>query len=331
MRGSALVAAVGLIALVSSGACANPPERVSSPRPAAERQYIADARAAILMFEERNAAFILALRQTYTTNEALFAALDRAGAGTAFEPGLAALEALEPPASLADDHALLLDRQRALVLIDRDIGSAVRDGDLGRFVLLNTRLGLTSLRDLHELDIDLCETLAGDYFVDHPTQSAATLAEALCDRSPAPGGAYGEAVRDILRDLMIEVSERSGALEFFDLVPVIPEDERREVGNEILAELLGVLDDAARSIRALDPPDDLAQGHEQLLAYLAGAEDLLDGRVRAALADDPDAFQAPELADLYCETRATLDPAIHAIVRAHFADHFGLCPGAGEF
>lgn len=322
-----------LLALtVVLGACGEPADDPTEDvLSAEERAYLDGVGSALRLFDERNDAFRRALGQTYQTNEALFSALHRAGAGTAFEPGLEALEALEPPARFVDDHEILLDRQRQLVLLDRDIGAAIAEVDIKRFILLNMRLGLTSQRTALELEPIVCRTLLENGFADHPTQSASYLAAVFCDRSELPGQGYGDDVRQILRTMTIEVSHRGNALGFFDLVPVVPDEVFLRVAGEAFTELVESVRTATQGIRSLEPPARMAHDQAELLAYLDEVERIMDRLIQAVQDGDVDAFESNAFADLYCRTRDSVGFAYRPIVRVHFSDAFGFCPGAGEF
>lgn len=326
------VAAPSLALLLALGACGDrEPTPQASDLSDAERIYLADVSAALRLFDERNDEFDRALSQTYRTNEALFSALEGAGAGTAFEPGLEAVEALHPPPRFSDDHELLLDRQRNLVLLDRDIGMAIAEADLDRFMLLNMQLGLTSDLAALELEPAVCETVLRNGLANHETQSAEYLASVFCDRSELPGDGYGDRVRDALRGATIEISLRGQALDFFALVPVVSDDALLEVGSQAFTGIVQVTKSASRQIRALEPPERMAGDHQRLLEYLDDVERIIDEAVREALEGDVEAFEPDDFAELYCRTREDIGLAYRPIVRVHFSDIFGFCPGAGEF
>lgn len=131
--------------------------------------------------------------------------------------------------------------------------------------------------------------------------------------------------------MTIETTMRGDALGFFDLVPVVAEEAFLGVAREAFTELAESLHAAMRQIRALEPPERMAADHEMLLAYLDEAERIIDRLVQAVLDGDVEAFASNDLADLYCRTRDQIGFAYRPIVRVHFADAFGFCPGAGEF
>jgi hypothetical protein len=331
-RRSSIALALGLAFVVS--ACGGS-EASAGPTGlrAAERDYIDGVLVALDQFQAQNRKFGEVLGQVYLTNEALFGALAAVGAGTAFEPGLEALEGLHPPAGFEDDHAILLDRQRSLILLDRDVGIAVAEADLERFVVLNMRLALVSNREALRLEPAICEPVMRHLFTgSNTTQSPSYLAAVFCDRSEVSGGEYGTRVRDILATMTTEVNSRGEALAFFGLVPVVPDEALLEVANEAFTEMFDVTKTAIGEIRRLEPPEEMAADHRHLLEYLSELERIMDDGVRDALARDPKAFGLADFADLYCQTRQEIDPSYRAIVRVHFADLFGICPpGSDQF
>ncbi len=96
---------VTLIAVVACGSDAND-SRTAADDPtvtpagtptAAEQAYLDEVENAAGLLLENFAHFAEVMNGVFATRGALFGALGEAGAGTAFDSGLAAMEALEPP------------------------------------------------------------------------------------------------------------------------------------------------------------------------------------------------------------------------------------------
>ena len=144
---------VTLVAFVACGSDSNG-AGVEADRPtatppgtptAAEQAYLDELEGVTMLIGEKFAQFGELMGRVYATRGALFEALEEAGAGTAFDAGLAAMEALEPPARFRDEHALGLDGLREFQRVDREVGQAVQDNDLVAFALANVQLGRLSV------------------------------------------------------------------------------------------------------------------------------------------------------------------------------------------
>ena len=118
---------VTLVAFVACGSDSSSPD-VENDRltatpagtpTAAEQAYLDDIEGVTMLIGEKFAHFGELMGRVYATRGALFEALEEAGVGTAFDAGLAAMEALEPPERFRDDHALGLDGLRDFQRVDR--------------------------------------------------------------------------------------------------------------------------------------------------------------------------------------------------------------------
>ena len=94
-----------------------------------EQAYLDEVSASAALIEEQFAKFGEVFGGLYETRSALLFALEQAGAGTAFDSALAAMEALEPPEGFRAEHELALDGLRDLQRVDREVGLAVEGED----------------------------------------------------------------------------------------------------------------------------------------------------------------------------------------------------------
>ena len=303
---------VTLVAFVACGSDSNGPE-VEGDRPAAtppgtptaaEQAYLDDVEGIEMLIGEKFAVFGELMGRVYATRSALFDALEEAGAGTAFDAGLAAMEALEPPERFRDEHALALDGLREFQRVDREIGQAVTDNDLVAFALASGKLGKVG--------------------AEQPLQHSSTFCLArfnaphLCERPDfSSSGEYGEQLYSIFSRLETDVGPAIGAGQ----LPALTEEEILEVINAVGLNALDVLEQSEEAVRALDPPDGLEADHDRLVRYLG---DLLEAATewqRAAGRGDFAASreQTLRLQEVSCTAaEELLSSAIFPFVLVHF-------------
>ena len=256
---------VTLVVFVACGSDSNSPDvegdrLTATPAgtpTAAEQAYLDDVEGVAMLIGEKFAHFGELMGRVYATRGALFEALEEAGAGTAFDAGLAAMEALEPPERFRDDHALGLDGLRDFQRVDREVGQAVVDNDLVAFALANVQLGRLSVVNPLQHSSTFC--LAR--FNDSPH---------LCERPDfSSSGEYGEELYSIMSRLETDVGPAVGAGQ----LPALNDEEILEILNAVAANALEILEQSGEDVRALDPPDGFEAGHDRLVRYLG---DLLE-------------------------------------------------------
>ena len=256
---------VTLVVFLACGSDSNSPDvegdrltaTPAGPPTAAEQAYLDDVEGAAMLIGEKFAQFGELMGRVYATRGALFEALEEAGAGTAFDAGLAAMEALDPPERFRDDHALGLDGLRDFQRVDREVGQAVVDNDLVAFALANVQLGRLSVVNPLQHSSTFC--LAR--FNDSPN---------LCERPDfSSSGEYGERLYSIMIRIETDVGPAVGAGQ----LPALNDEEILEILNAVAANALKILEQSGEDVRALDPPDGFEADHDRLVRYLG---DLLE-------------------------------------------------------
>jgi hypothetical protein len=159
---------------------------------AEETAYLESVDQAFDLFQANLEEFQTLFGQAWPLPSLLFMALEEAGAGTALDETVAAIEAMEPPERYEDDHALLVTGINRSREVDQRIGQSVADTDALAFVLGNVALGESTAKTLLSLPAPLC--------------SSASLFDGdgtapLCER-PQPGdGEYGDDLFALMSDL----------------------------------------------------------------------------------------------------------------------------------
>lgn len=221
---------------------------------AEETAYLADVEQAFDLFQANLDEFSTLFGQAWPLPSLMFMALEEAGAGTAMDDTVSALEAMDPPESYADDHTLLVAGVSRSREIDRRIGQSVADTDALAFVLENVALGESAAKTLLSLPTPLC--------------NSASLTEGdgnspVCERPQPDDGEYGDDLFALMSDLQSEFQPRAN--------PFIPEfafDLVDEVFAQITPEVIQILERSIASADKMDPPEEFQQDHQRLLEYL---------------------------------------------------------------
>lgn len=271
---------------------------------AAEQAYLDELAGVTPLIVENFDKFGEILTQVYETRGALFGALEEAGAGTAFDAGLAHLEALEPPERYRDEHTLAVDDLRELQRIDRLVGQSVVDVDLVAFALANVELGRVANASPLQHSEAFC-------FARYDSGQ-------LCERpdfSSSPG--YGEELYTILSRFETDAGPAVGAG-----VPSMNDEERLEVANTLAPGAVATLEEMAESLGALTPPESLQADHDLIVRYAGDVLELATEWRDAAEAGDLAALpaQGEQIMALFCTTALELSPAITPIVVVHFGN-----------
>ncbi len=163
-RGVLAVSIAGITLLAACGGSgesedASPAEPTAQPTlelTSLEQDYLFQISAAWDLFGTKAASFRTVFAQAWPTRERLFTALYDAGAGTAWDDSLAAVEKLEPPRRFHDDHEILLSGLAEMVRIDAAIGESLKDDDLVGFILGNSEGGVISSLLFSDLSPRVC-------------------------------------------------------------------------------------------------------------------------------------------------------------------------------
>ena len=303
---------VSMLALVACSAdsddsetAADDPTATAAGTPtAAEQAYLDEVENAAGLLLENFARFGEVMAGVFATRGALFGALEEAGAGTAFDSGLAAMEALEPPERFRDEHELALDGLREFQRLDRQVGQAVADVDLVAFALANVQLSELSA----ESPLQHSETFCLARFIDTPH---------LCERPDfSSSGGYGESVYSIVSRIETDV----GPALFGSELPALSDEEALEVLAAIAPGAIDALEQIERDVRALDPPAEFVADHDILVEYLGDFLGIATERRQAAERGDLEAVRAqiPLLIELFCGTANELSPTITPFLVVHF-------------
>jgi hypothetical protein len=276
-------------------------------------------------FGRRNRAFGAVLERSYSSDQLLLRALLDGGAGEAFASAQAVIVDIEPPATFAAGHARLLEYLVEAVAIDSEIAEAASNGDVVGFEVANYELSLAAARFALEAPPALASIVTG------PGQAAPA--------EDIPGGSFGEGLYvelRVFRALALQVQVGTGVF------PSVSEEAIAEALTHVMPTAIGLTEAAITAVEALDPPAQMAGGHERLLVYLNELRLLRQSVLDAAQAIDLGALRSygglggftAELAEtkLWCTTRADLTNDPIEAVTASFFQPFGpvhpdlLCP-----
>ncbi len=311
---------VALVAFVACGSDSDGPDveadgPTSTPAgtpTAAEQAYLDEFEGVNMLIFQNFAQFGEVMDGLFPTRGALFGALAEAGAGTAFDDGLAAMEALDPPERFREEHELALDGFREFQRVDRQVGQAVEDNDLVAFALANVQLGTLTV----ELPLQHSEAFCLARYSATPH---------LCERPDfSSSGEYGEEIYSIFS--RIET----------DVLPALAGQPSALNDEEVLALLdvvapgaLEVLEQSEEDVKSLDPPDGFEADHDRLVRYLGDLLAVATERRQAAERGDFDAAQAqiPRLLELFCTAASELSPTISPFVVVHFGNSRDCGPG----
>jgi len=333
---AALLAITALVAIACGGsATATPlPTATSTPAPTAtpvpslaaqsgattsaveltaeEADYIEQVRAGWNEFHSKAGGFREAFGQLYAMRSRLFEALSDAGAGSAFEPALRAVEQIDPPQRFQADHQLMLEAMAKMVGYDHDVGRAVENQDLPAFAVANGRMAETAGLMIRQLSADLC-----------PATNAPDLPFSFCkSNEPLPGGEDGIELNAVIGRFNV------GFVARFSIFPAAftPEDELSTLAvfqPELIDLYLQTLDE----VKGIQPSSDLKTDHLRLVQYLE--EQLENNResYSAVQVQDLDKYRevSEQARGLYCDVRQEFSPDMGQVVLVHFGDDLGLC------
>jgi hypothetical protein len=290
-------AALAVICALGVFACGGDDLEEAAATEAAYLEAVSDARQlTVANFKEFETLF----GQVWPLPSTMFEALQRAGAGAAFDDATAAIEELEPPPRFEADHAILVARGRELVSLDREIGKAVANQDVIAFALANVAMGQAQRRTALRLSVAVCHAL-------NVSNDGATARE--CMRlHEGEGGAYGEELFRLMSTIETDVRP---LVEFF--IPAFAVQERFALLARFKPEIVQGLEQVTAAVRALNPPAEFQRDHGILLAYL-------DQRLEAARAIP--VLPTNTAGGLGPPSGPTDRPPPHCIAREDFSDDF---------
>lgn len=282
---------------------ANPGGRLTEE----ESAYVEALDAAFREFEMRAQQFGAAMRQLYPTVAGIFQALREAGAGEAVAAAQAAALAIEPPDSMADDHAIMLRYFEEAVRLDREIGESVERGDVAAFMIANVGLGRAA--GLAVFDV-------------HPAVCSVGFNALLCGGPGAvPDDEYLRGVHLTMRQLRIDFFPPNGPWSAFDLVPPASDEDLFGAVAIIGPDAIAALDNASGAIAALEPPDNLRGDHDALLAFLRETRETQVAIVDFAAAGEGAGMRVAidDTETLFCESAQNVTEEFAPGVQVYFS------------
>ena len=246
-----------------------------------------------------------------TPQERLFAGLKEAGAGTGFRQTLEAVRKLEPTQGFETDHQLHLKVLGDLVALDSVVAGTIEEQDLVAFTLANWQLGRQQALAGLEHSGDFCASVLSGNTIKplQPCKSADAL----------PYGAYGERLFKVLARTHADYVQRM----FTDL-SLLNQQETLRVVAVILPGAAEGVEEALDTVRKLEPPLELLEGHQRVVKYL---EEQLEVVRALPYASGPEEFES-EFArawGVFCSAREQLPRAMWLFTSVHFADSRGSC------
>ena len=283
----------------------------------AEAEYLAQVRAAFKLFADKAAGFGAVFSQTWPLRERLFEALKEAGAGTAFQETVEALEQLDPPQRFRADHGIWVRTARELYRVDNQIIQALDEQDAVAFIVINAQLGEVSGRAGLELSPAACNGAA---------PPGPRPAPGCKSGEPLPGGEYGTQLEAIMGRL--DATFSPGAI-FVFLPPILLPDEIPTLLETLQPKVIEALEEALAQVRRLESPDELRSDHGRLLQYL---EDqlLLARDIPSAAAGQDKAMlldRTQRAREVYCDARQEFSESSKPIMRIHFQGPPMACDG----
>ncbi len=314
LRGMLAVSVAGLFLLAACGGSgesedASPP--VPTPQPtleltSLEQDYLFQISAAWDLFGTKAASFRTVFAQAWPTRERLFTALYDAGAGTAWDDSLAAVEKLEPPRRFQDDHEILLSGLAEIVRNDAAIGESLKDDDLVGFIVGNSESGITILLLFSELSPRFCQAFFDRDDPNAPCRSG----------EPLPGAEYGLKLELIMLHFEAQFGPRTGPFE----AAFASEEEITAALDQLFSPLVSVTEATLAELSQLEPPEDLRGDHEILVQYVTDQQSQVLAALDAIEAADEEIFDqlGEDGFTLFCQTLALLSEDALAIAHGHF-------------
>jgi len=279
---------------------------------AAEAEYIEQVRAGWNEFNSKAMEFRSVFAQTYSQKPRLFQALLDAGAGTAFEAALTAVEQIDAPERFKADQAFMVQTLTELVSYDHDVRSAAEAYNLAGFAIANARLTELAILMATQLPESVCRAT-----------EAEDLPFSLCSSNEQiPGGQYGAELNAAMA--------RFAAGFFARLVNFGPHYEPADIiATEVvlIPEKVDLISGLLADMEGMQPTSGLADDHSKLVGYFEGLSDFTKVGGEALDAQDIAAYRrvAVESQERYCNAREDLSPEMMRIAGLFFSDLTGRC------
>ena len=284
---------------------------------AAEAEYLAQVRAAFKLFEDKAAGFGAVFSQTWPLRERLFEALKGAGAGTAFQETVEALEQLDPPQRFRADHEIWVRTAGELFRIDNQIIQALDEQDAVAFFVINAQLAEVSGLARLKLSPAACNGAAPP----GPRPSPGCRSG-----EPLPGGEYGTQLEAIMGRLDGTFSPRAV---FVFLPPILLPEEIPTLLEMLQPKAIEALEEAMGQVQGLEPPDELRSDHGRLLQYLQDQLEIVRDIPPAAGDQDMSMLidRTQRARAVYCDARQEISDSSNPILRIHFQGPPMACDG----
>ena len=169
--------------------------------------------------------------------------------------GFEQLQGLTPPDRFAEDHGVFLAELEGALAQSRALDRAVDEQSFVDLTVAASELQISRGRLVNGVSLAFCQNA----LVLDPAVSGGVSCPS---HDGLPGGEYGAAVYDIMRDYAAEFGPRAGAF------PIALSDE--DFSRALLAQqphIIAVLEDSRRALAALDAPSEFDEDHARLLAY----------------------------------------------------------------
>lgn len=284
----------------------------SSELTALETEYIEQVRAGWNEFNAKAMEFRSVFGQTYSQKSRLFQALLDAGAGTAFEAALAAVEQIDAPERFKADQDLMVQTLTELITYDHDVRSAAEDQDLAEFAISNARLAELSIFMATQLQESVCRSIEPE---DFPFS--------LCNpNEQIPGGQYGAELNAVVDRFAAGMFARAVIFGLhYEAADIIAAEA--VLMPEKAALISGLLDD----LEKMQPTSGLADDHGKLVRYFQSLSEITMAKGEALDAQNIDAYRSvgAESRASYCDARADLSQNMMQIVDTFFSDPLGGC------
>lgn len=262
---------------------------------AEEADYIEQVRAGWNEFNAKAMEFRSVFAQTYSQKSRLFQALLDAGAGTAIEGALAAIEQIDAPDRFKTDQELMVQTLTEQVSYDRDVRSAAGARDLAGFAIAR-------LSEPEDFPFSFCSS-----------------------NEQIPGGQYGAELNAAVARFTAGVFARfiNFGLHYepSDIIAteVVLIPERADLVSGLLVDLENI-----------QPTSGLADDHNKLVEYFEGLSEITIAQGTALDAQDLGAYRVvgTEGRALYCDASADLSPDMTQIAGLYFASPLGVCAPA---
>ena len=279
---------------------------------AEEADYIEQVRAGWNEFHSKAGGFREAFGQLYAMRSRLFEMLEDAGAGSAFEGALRAVEQIDSPKRFQDDHQVMMQAMVRMVEHDHDVGRAVENQDLPAFAVANGRMAETAGRMALQLSAVVCSA------TNAPDQPFS-----FCNSNELlPGGQYGIQLNSVIALFNVGFVARSSIFP-----PAFTASDQLATLAVFQPETIDLYLQTLDEVNALQPPSDLRTDHLRLVQYLE--EQLKNNREgdSAVQAQDLDKYRevSGQAIGLFCGVRQDISPEMMQIVRVHFGDAAEFC------